>query len=78
MTTVPQPTTPQPQQPAPVPPAPAPATQQSVRSVWAAVAMLGVCGALYAMHEHPALVAPLGTLGGLLGAAAAIVVVLRR
>ncbi|MFF3128925.1 hypothetical protein ACFVRD_43360 [Streptomyces sp. NPDC057908] len=65
--------------PAPVPvPVPAPASQQSVRNLWAAVVLIGIGCALYAMHEHPALTAPLSALGGLLGAAGGLAAWLRQ
>ncbi|MFE7046121.1 hypothetical protein ACFU9X_44110 [Streptomyces atratus] len=74
---------PAPAQPAPaitpVPvPVPAPASQQSVRNLWAAVILIGICCALYAMHEHPALTGPLSALGGLLGAAGGLAAWLRQ
>ncbi|MFG2631060.1 hypothetical protein [Streptomyces sp. NPDC048473] len=59
-------------------PVPAPASQQSVRALWAAVVLLAVGCALYAMHEHPALTGPLSALGGLLGAAGGLAAWLRQ
>ncbi|MFJ7258236.1 hypothetical protein ACIQWV_38360 [Streptomyces sp. NPDC098085] len=63
--------------PAPAPVAPA-ATQQSVRALWAAVVLLAIGCALYAMHEHPGLTAPLTALGGLIGAAGGLAAWLRQ
>ncbi|MFF8618528.1 hypothetical protein [Streptomyces sp. NPDC015350] len=63
--------------PAPAPTAP-PATQQSVRALWAAIALLGACCALYVTHEHPVLVGPVGTVGTLLAAGGALAALLRR
>lgn len=70
---------PSPAQPAPAPvPAVPPASQQSVRALWAAIILLGVCCALYVTHEHPALAASVGAVGGLLGGAAGAAAWLRR
>lgn len=87
MTTTQAPTTPTTASPAPAPASPAapalvpavpPASQQSVRALWAAVILLGVCCALYVTHEHPALAASVGAVGGLLGGVAGAAAWLRR
>lgn len=78
MTSTTPPTTPGPV-PTTTPTTPtAPASQQSVRALWAAVILLSACCALYVTHEHPALAASVGAVGGLLGGVGGLAAWLRR